>query len=148
MADEIDEPQARLATLAPKDVLRGVLEAYLWCVAALAVVAVPTLLFPQAGLGAAAFVAVAALVGLFLMLPAGLAALAVYYSLRAVRSHVAWWSAPLAATALLALLFVALAQAPAGAIWGLILGPFTGYAFWRGAVGRASSAILQTGASA
>lgn len=128
------------SAMTSKDVLRGVWHAYLWGIAILAVLALPALLNP---LGYLAFVFIGALVGLFLTLPAAFAALSIYFGLRAFLPRIRWWVAPLASTLILAATFTTLAGTPLGAIWGLILGPIGGYAFWNGAIGHATCANLR-----
>ena len=124
------------------DVLRGVWHAYLWGLGILAVLALPALLDP---LSYVTFVVLAALVGLVLTLPAGFFALSLYAVLRTVFGRVRWWVAPLACTLILGSYFAHLAGTPLGGFWGVILGPIAGYAFWEGAVGKATIADLREG---
>ena len=124
------------------DVLRGVWHAYLWGLGILAVLALPALLDP---LSYVTFVVLAALVGLFLTVPAGFLALSLYAIFRAVLGRVRWWVAPLACTLILGSCFAYLAGTPLGGFWGLILGPIAGYAFWDGAVGRAPPSPICAG---
>ena len=127
--------------MSPYDVLRGVKRVYF---VGLAVMALPFFAILAAQpLAALTFGVITMLVGLALCVPAALAALAVFYTLRGVATHVHWWMAPLVCTLFLAAVFWRLEPMPGTLIYAAVLGPIAGIAFWSGAVGQQRRAPLE-----
>jgi len=134
-------PLEDLPEMTERDVLRGVWRAYL---VSMMVAFVPSLIAliiePASVIG---FYILTSIVGLILLVPAGVAAMVTFMVLRLFGQRVSWWMPIVVVFVILGAIFVNLAAGDFGAlVWAVILAPFLGLSFWFGAVGRSRIANL------